>query len=97
MIEGEMKELTVEKDELMVVVPLKEYRKLIRKVEKLKALRLVDETQHISNGYLDRALAAEKQVRELKDNLEDAKAQIRELIGLNELKKVKDYAEQASS
>lgn len=73
-----------------VTIPISEYRKLIRKVEKLKAQKLAQETQYISQSYLDRALAAEKQVRELHKNLDDAKQQIEELLGLQEFRKVNE-------
>jgi hypothetical protein len=95
MIEGEMKELTTKDDELMVLIPVKEYRKLIKKVEKLKAEKIVErriaaDAKQKSDYYRwwqeeeDKREALEVECKELRKNLDDAKAQIQSLIGLDE-------------
>lgn len=95
MIEGEMKELTTKDDELMVLIPVKEYRKLIKKVEKLKAEKIVErriaaDAKQKSDYYRwwqeeeDKRKALEEECKELRKNLDDAKAQIQSLIGLDE-------------
>ena len=62
-----------------VTIPIKEYRKLIKKVAKLKDDR--DEQRHQKNEYY-------RQVEELRKTVDAYKNDIRKLVGLDELKKV---------
>lgn len=75
-----------------VTIPTKEYKKMIRKIEQLKAQNAIQKSEAARESYRDRAWAAEAQISDLKKNLEDAKLQIQELLGIKELK---DVAEQA--
>lgn len=62
-----------------VTIPIKEYRKLIKKVAKLKHDR--DEQRHQKYEYY-------RQVEELRKTVDAYKNDIRKLVGLDELKKV---------
>ena len=99
----EIKEITVkdpgsEKIELMVTIPLKEYRKLVHKVEKYKTLNAVQNemknlVKDADNNW--RYYQREKENAEaLRKNLDEAKAQIAELLGVKELEKVKEMQEE---
>ena len=62
-----------------VTIPIKEYRRLIKKVAKLKHDR--DEQRHQKYEYY-------RQVEELRKTVDAYKNDIRKLVGLDELKKV---------
>ena len=62
-----------------VTIPIKEYRRLIKKVAKLKHDR--DEQRHQKYEYYS-------QVEELRKTVDAYKNDIRKLVGLDELKKV---------
>ena len=62
-----------------VTIPIKEYRRLIKKVAKLKNDR--DEQRHQKYEYY-------RQVEELRKTVDAYKNDIRKLVGLDELKKV---------
>lgn len=88
MIEGrEIKEITVDKpsEELMVVVPLKEYRKLVKKVARLKAekkgiINIFEETDRATREDYRRWWQQEETERKnVEAELEAAKARITEL------------------
>ena len=86
-MEDDIREIKVEekKDTVInpldyVTIPIKEYRKLIRKVERAKA----DNEKH-----LDQLWKVKLENNELRKNLDEAKAQIQELLGLKELEQVK--------
>lgn len=64
-----------------VTIPVKEYRKLIKKAEKLK--RRVQKEHNEMMIYW-------RQVNETKKHLEDAKAEIRKLIGLEDKERLAD-------
>ena len=97
MIEGrEMKEITVDKpsEELMVVIPLKEYRKLVKQVTKYKSKKLqlediIKEQDRISAETYNRWWKEEKdKTKELEANLEAAQALISQLkVDIDLLKK----------
>ena len=79
----------IEKMDTLITIPLKELTKYIRKVEKLK-MKLADEKVSATNRYnfwqeeeaKRRKLEAENE--ELRKNLDDAKSQIRALLGVDE-------------
>lgn len=86
MIEGrEIKEITVDKDELMVTIPLAEYRKLIKKAAKLKVEKELiskakEESDKVSiEDYRRWWREEEKQRKDVEAELESAKALITEL------------------
>ena len=78
-----------------VTIPVKEYRKMIRKIEKLKAqlmeservIKLTEESKNHYAWYKEEKSKAE----ELRTNLDDAKAQISKMLGVNELEQVRIY------
>ena len=78
----EIKELAEETNEQeqfnpfqFVTIPVTEYRKMIRKIEKLKAEVKIQKAESDRDGYRDRAWTAEA-------NLKEAKAQIQKLLGV---------------
>jgi len=86
MIEGrEIKEITVDKDELMVTIPLAEYRNLIKKVARLKSEKkgiteLFKETDKVTRDDYRRWWQEEETRRkDVEAELESAKALITEL------------------
>lgn len=86
MIEGrEIKEITVDKDEVMVTIPLAEYRKLIKKVAKLKAekkgvINILEDTDKATCADYRRWWHEEETRRKnVEAELENAKALITEL------------------
>ena len=88
MIDAEMKILGEEiKEEKPVInpfsyvtIPVSEYKKLIKKVEKYK-----NEVRKWESKYYDRG----EELRETKKVLEEAKSDLRKLIGIQELEKTK--------
>ena len=83
-MDDEIREITIEDQEQkteqqafnpleFVTIPVKEYKKLIKKVERLK--RSV-EKEH------DEMMIYWRQLNEAKDNLKEAQSQIQELLGL---------------
>ena len=88
MIEAEeMREITVDKgsDEVMVVVPLKEYRKLVKKVAKLSVKKanlediIKDQEQTSSETYRRWWREECDKTKKLEASLEEAKALISQL------------------
>lgn len=82
-----------------VTIPIKEYRKMLKKIERMKAelveservIALIKENEQHTRWWHEEQAETEKlkaEVTELRTNLDEAKAQIAELIGLGELKKV---------
>lgn len=80
-----------------VTIPVKEYRKLIRKIEQVKADKKIAEVTAELNekaeGYRKwwrdeekKADNLQAQVDELRANLDQAKAQIQELLNIKEVK-----------
>lgn len=90
-MEEEIKEIQIEnkKDKTQevinpldyVTIPVKEYRKLIKKAEKLKRER--NEQRHMRYKYY-------AEVNELKEIIEAYKNDLRKMVGLDELKKVSE-------
>ena len=72
-----------------VTIPIKEYRKLIRKVERAKADKEIMEANNSMEKHLDQLWKVKLENNELRKNLDEAKAQIQELLGLKELEQVK--------
>jgi hypothetical protein len=97
MIEGrEIKEITVDKpnEELMVVIPLKEYRKLIKQVTKYKSKKLQlediikDQERTSADTYRRWWNDEREKTKELEANLEAAQALISQLkVDIDILKK----------
>lgn len=97
MIEGrEIKEITVDKpnEELMVVVPLKEYRKLIKQVTKYKTRKvqlediIKDQERTSADTYRRWWNEEREKTKELEANLEAAQALISQLkVDIDLLKK----------
>ena len=77
-----------------VTIPISEYHKLIRKVERMKAenkqLKELAEVQKKADDYRRWWKEEEQEKDELRKNLDEAKAQIAELLGLKELEKVRE-------
>lgn len=77
-----------------VTIPIKEYRKLIKKVERVKAqnkqLKELAEVQKKADDYRRWWKEEEQEKDELRKNLDEAKAQIAELLGVSELAKVRE-------
>lgn len=77
-----------------VTIPIKEYRKLIKKVERVKMqnkqLKELAEVQKKADDYRRWWKEEEQEKDELRKNLDEAKAQIAELLGLQELEKVRE-------
>ena len=83
-----------------VTIPVKEYRKMIRKIERMKAeVTIAQKTAegareleqyrrwwHEEQGNVDKL---KMELSEARVNLDEAKAQIQELLGLKELEQVK--------
>ena len=80
-----------------VTIPVKEYRKLIRKIEQVKAdkkvaevtAELTNKTEDYRRWWRDEEKKADNlqaQVNELRTNLDLAKAQIQELLNIKEAK-----------
>lgn len=83
-----------------VSIPVKEYKKLIRKIERMKAevtiaqktAEVTRELEQYRRWWHEEQKNTEKltaEVAELRTNLDEAKAQIQELLGLKELEQVK--------
>lgn len=97
MIEGrEIKEITVDKpsEELMVVIPLKEYRKLIKQVTKYKTRKvqlediIKDQERQSADTYRRWWNEEQAKTKELEANLEAAQALISQLkVDIDLLKK----------
>lgn len=97
MIEGrEIKEITVDKpnEELMVVIPLKEYRKLIKQVTKYKTRKvqlediIKDQERTSADTYRRWWNEEREKTKELEANLEESQALISELkVDIDLLKK----------
>lgn len=97
MIEGrEIKEITVDKpnEELMVVIPLKEYRKLIKQVTKYKTRKvqlediIKDQERTSADTYRRWWNEEREKTKELEANLEAAQALISQLkVDIDLLKK----------
>lgn len=82
-----------------VTISVKQYTKMIRKIERLKAelmdseraIELTKENEQYRRWWREEQKKTEKltaEVAELRTNLDEAKAQIAEMVGLGELKKV---------
>ena len=80
-----------------VTIPVKEYRKLIRKIEQIKAdkkiaevtAELTEKAEDYRKWWRDEEKKADKlaaDVEELRANLDQAKAQIQELLNIKEAK-----------
>lgn len=80
-----------------VTIPVKEYRKLIRKIEQIKAdtkvaevtANLKEKAEDYRRWWRDEEKKADNlqaQVDELRANLDQAKAQIQELLNIKEAK-----------
>ncbi len=73
-----------------VTIPVKEYRKLIRKVEQLKAELVTNDKvakeTHYAESFRKKMNEFEDENEKLREALEDAKSQLRELLGVEELK-----------
>lgn len=73
-----------------VTIPLKEYTKMVRKIEKFKMREKAGE--EIANALNDVEQYRrwwsrdEDEIKKLKEALEEAKSQLRELLGVEELK-----------
>ena len=85
MIEAdEIREVKEEKPEInpfsYVTIPVKEYKKLIKKVDKYKS---------IAQEWESRYYQKDAELRETKGILEEAKSDLRKLIGIQELEKTK--------
>lgn len=80
----EIREIKVEQLDTMVTIPLSEYRNLVEQVAAATAKMEVEEANREMCKYRDRAWAAEDKVRKLQENLDDAKAQIADLLGIEE-------------
>lgn len=97
MIEGrEIKEITVDKpsEELMVVIPLKEYRKLVKQVTKYKTRKvqlediIKDQERTSADTYRRWWNEEREKTKELEANLEESQALISELkVDIDLLKK----------
>lgn len=97
MIEGrEIKEITVDKpnEELMVVIPLKEYRKLVKQVAKYKTKKvqlediIKDQERTSADTYRRWWNDEREKTKELEANLEAAQALISQLkVDIDLLKK----------
>lgn len=76
-----------------VTIPIKEYRKMIRKIERLeaeaKAFEKVTEIQKRADDYRRWWKDEEKEKEELRKNYDTLKGMYEELLGLSELDKVK--------
>ena len=77
-----------------VTIPIKEYRKLIKKIERVKMqnrqLKELAEVQKNADNYRRWWKEEEQEKDELRKNLDEAKAQIAELLGVSELAKVRE-------
>ena len=80
----EIREIKVEQLDTMVTIPLSEYRNLVEQVAAATAKMEVEEANREMRKYRDRAWAAEDKVKKLQENLNDAKAQIADLLGIEE-------------
>lgn len=102
--ENETKRNRKQKPELnpleYVTIPIKEYRKMIRKIERLKAqlvdservITLTKENEQYSRWWREegaKAAKLESEITELRINLDEAKKQIAEMLGIKELEQVK--------
>ena len=97
MIEGrEIKEITVDKpnEELMVVIPLKEYRKLVKQVTKYKTRKgqlediIKDQERTSADTYRRWWNEEREKTKELEANLEESQALISQLkVDIDLLKK----------
>lgn len=71
-----------------VTITVKEYRKLLRKIERMKiekeAMEEVNKAKKESADYRRWWHEEEAKVTQLKESLEDAKNQIKELLGIEE-------------
>ena len=76
-----------------VSIPIKEYKKLIRAEERIRMKVEAECNAKIAEIASDRDIY-EKWYREKRDALEEAKAQIAEMLGLQELQKVKKEQEE---
>lgn len=76
-----------------VTIKTSEYRKLIRKIEKMKAenkaLTEIAAIQEKAEDYRRWWQSEEREKNELRKSLDEAKKQIQELLGLQELEKTK--------
>lgn len=102
--ENEAKRNRKQKPELnpleYVTIPIKEYRKMIRKIERMKAqlvdsekvITLTKEKEQYNRWWREegaKAAKLESEITELRTNLDEAKKQIAEMVGLGELEQVK--------
>lgn len=83
-----------------VTIPIKEYRKMIRKIERMKVqlvdservITLTKENEQYNRWWREEGAKASKfeaEITELRTNLDKAKAQIAEMLGIKELEQVK--------
>lgn len=70
-----------------VTITVKEYRKLLRKIERMKiekeAMEEVNKAKKEAEDYRRWWHEEEAKVTQLKESLEDAKNQIKDLLGIN--------------
>ena len=92
MMEQEVQEVEVkEKKELcpfdFVTIPVKQYRKMIRKIAELEAAVEIEKAKSERNSYRDRAWAAESERDNLRKMLNEAKNDLADAVGLDEANK----------
>lgn len=91
----EIKEITVnpQNEELMVTIPLKEYKKLVKKSERLKAQEEINKLKVMLKAQEEDGMKYYRLYSDSQKNLEDAKKMLAESLGIKELKKVKEEQE----
>lgn len=91
----EIKEITVnpQNEELMVTIPLKEYKKLVKKSERLKAQKEINKLKVMLKAQEEDGMKYYRLYSDSQKNLEDAKKMLAESLGIKELKKVKEEQE----
>lgn len=72
-----------------VTITVAEYRQMVEEIAQLKADKEIEEAKRKTTAAYDRAWKAEIERDELRTNLDAAKKQIQELLGMKELEQVK--------
>lgn len=91
----DIKEITVnpQNEELMVTIPIKEYKKLVKKSERLKAQEEINKLKVMLKAQEEDGMKYYRLYSDSQKNLEDAKKMLAESLGIKEMKKVKEEQE----